>query len=139
MRRYEWRERAAAWDDAVRRARRNGVLEGTKAQWADMSAELERMHADLMHLSERACLKALEIFERRLTPENHTMSHAVQVSKLVLETYKHSSELHKIHGPQDPWPEISDEELDRVLESMEAEFGADPPGEDAQGTKNGPG
>src|SRR3712207_3362211 len=55
-RRYRWRERAAAWDDAVRRARRDGILEGTKDQWAGMSAELERMHADLMHLSERAYL-----------------------------------------------------------------------------------
>jgi hypothetical protein len=61
--------------------------------------ELERMHADLMHLSERAYLKALEIIEQRLAPENHTLAHAVQMSKLVLEIYKHSSELHKVHGP----------------------------------------
>jgi hypothetical protein len=136
--RYRWRERAAAWDDAVRRARRDGVLAGTKDQWADMSAELEKMQADLMHLAERAYLKAVEIFEQRLTPENHTLAHAVQMSKVVLEIYKHSSELHKTHGPQDPWPEISDEELDQALESIEKEFGANPPGEGAERAKEGP-
>jgi hypothetical protein len=55
------------------------------------------------------------------------------MSKLVLEIYKHSSELHKVNGPQDPLPEISDEELDRIFEEMPEEFGANSPKEGAEG------
>jgi hypothetical protein len=121
-RRYNWKKRAAAWDDAKAKARFEGELKGTEKQWERLGAQRERMHIYVMELAEEAFHRAHEIYQQQLNKNNYSMAHAVQMSKFVLECYRMLIELEKVHKAHEEgrWTEEDDRALLEVLEKMEA-------------------
>jgi hypothetical protein len=126
-RRHDWEERALACDDAKAKARFEGELRGIHDHWAEIAAQKERAHTQVIELTDLAYEKAKEIYERELTRENYSMAHAVQMSKFVLEIYKMLVDLEKLHAhrAENEWTEEDDREIARIIEEMDAQDAAE--------------
>jgi hypothetical protein len=122
--RYNWKVRATAWDDAKAHARYEAQICGVENQWEKMAAEREQAHANVIELTNLAYDKAREIYEKELDKDNYSMGHAVQMSKFVLECYRMLLELEKIHAAhaKDEWTEEDDREMAELMERFEAQW-----------------
>ncbi len=120
-RRHDWEERALAYDGAKASARFEGELAGIRDHWAEIAAQRERAHTQLLDLTDLACEKAKEIYAKELTKDNYSMAHAVQMSKFTLEVYKMLTELEKVYrgAEQDRWTEEDERAVADALEELE--------------------
>jgi hypothetical protein len=125
--RHDWEERALACDDARARARFEGELRGIHDHWAEIAAQKERAHTQVIELTDLAYEKAKEIYAKELTKDNYSMGHAVQMSKFVLEIYKMLVDLEKLHAQraENEWTEEDDRAIAEAIEALEAEEALD--------------
>ncbi len=119
--RFDWADRAAALDGAKASARFEGELAGIRDHWAEIAAQRERAHTQLLDLTDLAYEKAKEIYAKELTKDNYSMAHAVQMSKFTLEVYKMLTELEKVYrgAEQDRWTEEDERAVADALEELE--------------------
>jgi hypothetical protein len=134
-RRYDWKGRASAYDDHVRRLRREAQERGMAEEAERQGREVERLRSDMLELARRHYQKAMEIFEQPLDIANYNMGHAVQMTKLVLEIYKLARDEAREARPAEDesgWSEIDDEFLDEFIKGLEeeADCSADPSDDD---------
>ncbi len=121
-RRHDWKGRASAYDDHVRRLRREAHEKGMVEEAEKQGQEMERLRSDMLELAWRTHEKAMEIFEQPLDSANFNMGHAVQMTKLVLEVYKlMRDEAEEAPPAEDEWGEIDDEFLKEFIDKMAQE------------------
>ncbi len=125
--RYDWADRAAALDGAKASARFEGELAGIRDHWAEIAAQRERAHTQLLDLTDLAYEKAKEIYAEKLTKDNYSMAHAVQMSKFYLECYKLLIELEKVHKEvaENTWTEEDEQAIADLVERLDAEQAAE--------------
>lgn len=121
--RYDWVERAVAWDAAKAKARAEGELTGITYHWATIASEKEKLYTYTLELAKIAHEKAKEIYEKELNKDNYSMAHAVQMSKFVLATYRELMEMEKAlkPGEEGRWTNNDEEELSRLVARMDSE------------------
>lgn len=121
--RYDWKERAVAWDAAKAKARAEGELTGITYHWATIASEKEKLQTYTLELAQIAHKKAKEIYEKELNKDNYSMAHAVQMSKFVLATYRELIEMEKAlkPGEEGRWTNDDEEELSRLVARMDSE------------------